>query len=115
MPARAIIVQFILFVAYIAACTFWPAGTWNYPAAWVLLLEMTLGGIAITIWLAQHDPSLLRERMSSPLQKGQETWDRIFLMLLMLGFTAWLALSAWDAAQNDFVAVTVWLQAIGAV
>ena len=115
MPVRTIVIQFISFVAYIAACTFWPAGTWNYPAAWVLLVEMTVGGVAITVWLAQHNPSLLRERMSSPVQKGQETWDRIFLMLLMLGFTAWLALSAWDAAQNGFIAVPVWLQALGAV
>ena len=115
MPVRTIVVQFIFFVAYIAACTFWPAGTWNYPAAWVLIIEMTIGGAAITAWLAQHDPSLLRERMGSPVQKRQEGWDRIFLILLMAGFTAWLAASAWDAARQGLLAVPVWLQAIGAV
>ena len=115
MPVGVIIVQFIFFAAYIAACTFWPAGTWNYPAAWVLLIEMMIGGVAITIWLAQHNPSLLRERMGSPVQRGQEAWDRVFLILLMAGFTAWLAFSAWDASQHDFLAVPAWLQAIGAV
>ncbi len=115
MPASAIILQFIFFAAYIAACTFWPAGTWNYPAAWVLMSEMLIGGLAITVWLARADPSLLRERMGSPLQRGQEAWDRVFLILLMAAFTAWLAFSAWDASQQDFLAVPVWLQAIGAV
>jgi protein-S-isoprenylcysteine O-methyltransferase Ste14 len=115
MPTRIIIIQFVFFTLYIAACTFWPAGTFVYLAGWVLLLEMLVGGIAITIWLAQHDPSLLRERMSSPVQKGQEVWDRVFLMALMLGFTAWLAFSAWDAAWEGFRVVPVWLQAVGAL
>ena len=115
MPLSVIIVQFVCFGAYIAACTFWPAGTWTYPAAWVLLIEMMIGGVAITAWLARANPSLLRERMGSPVQRGQEAWDRVFLILLMAGFTAWLAFSAWDASQHDFLAVPVWLQAIGAV
>src|SRR5262249_31906945 len=42
-------------------------------------------------------------------------WDRIFLIVLMAGFTAWLAFSSWDGAQHEFAAVPVWAEAIGAV
>ena len=93
MPAR-MIVEFVLFVAYLALCLFLPAGTLAYAGAWVLLVLMTGGGLLITGWLYRHDPGLLRERLASPVQRGQETWDRVFLMALMIGFTAWLAFAA---------------------
>lgn len=114
MSATAILVQFGFFIAYVAATTFWPAGTLAYPAGWALLLLMVAGGLAITVWLARHDPALLRKRMSSPIQHGQESWDRIFLAVLMVGYTAWMAFSSWDAARHSFVAVPFLLQAVGA-
>lgn len=110
---RLVVIQLVFFVVYVAAVTFWPAGTWNYPAGWVLLVVMTAGGIGITWWLEQHDPSLLRERMSSPLQSAQAAWDRVFMIVLMAVFTGWLAFCSWDAAMWGFRAVPVWLQAIG--
>ena len=110
---RLIVIQFVFFVVYIAALTFWPAGTWNYPAGWVLLITMTASGVAITVWLGRHDPSLLRERTSSPLQSAQAGWDRVFMLLLMALFTAWLAFCSWDASMRGFNLVPVWLQTIG--
>lgn len=110
-----ITIEFVLFVAYIAALVFWPARTFAYPGGWALLALMVVGGVAITAWLARHDPRLLRERMASPVQRGQELWDRVFLICLMLFFTAWLAFSAWDAARHSFVAVPLLVQALGAL
>jgi protein-S-isoprenylcysteine O-methyltransferase Ste14 len=111
---RRLIVQFVLFAAYMGAVLFLPAGTLAYPGAWTLLALMIGGGIIVTAWLAEHDPKLLRERMGSPVQRGQETWDRVFLIGLMLSFTAWMMFSAWDAARHAFVAVPWWVQALGA-
>jgi len=107
--------QFVLFVVYLGAAVFWPAGTLAYPGGWALLVLMVIGGVAIMAWLARNDPSLLRERMASPVQPGQEWWDRVFLTLLMVGFTAWMVFSAWDAARHGFRAVPVWVQALGAL
>ena len=115
MSATVVVAQLAFFVVYLAACTFWPAGTWNYPAAWALIVLMTVSGVWITLWLAKHDPALLRERMSSPVQKAQAGWDRFFIILLMLGFTAWLAFSSWDAARKGFTAVPLALQVLGAL
>ena len=108
-------VQFLLFVLYLALVTFWPAGTLDYRGAWALIIVMLAGGVPIMLWLGKHDPALLDKRMSSPIQSGQEGWDRIFIVTLMLGFTAWLAFCAWDAARNGFAAVPPWLQAFGAL
>jgi protein-S-isoprenylcysteine O-methyltransferase Ste14 len=93
----------------------WPAGTLAYPGAWVLLALFASGGVAMVFWLSQHSPSLLRERMSSPLQREQKPWDRIWLMAFMLGFFAWMAFMGWDAARTGFTAVPVWLQVLGGV
>src|SRR6185436_905280 len=92
-----------------------PAGTLAYPGAWVLLALMVGGGLVITGWLYRHDPGLLRERLASPVQRGQETWDRVFLIALMIGFTAWLAFAAWDAARQGFAAVPPSVKALGVV
>ncbi len=65
------------------------------------------------LWLSKHSPSLLRERMASPLQRDQKPWDRVWLSLFMLGFCAWMAFMGWDAARTGFTAVPLWLQVLG--
>lgn len=115
MKPAAIILQLAAFALYTAAVLFWPAGTWAYPAGWTLVALMVGGGVLITAWLAKDDPALLRERMSSPVQRGQGLWDRVFILSLIAFYTVWMAFSAWDAARLGFGAVPVWLQALGAL
>jgi protein-S-isoprenylcysteine O-methyltransferase Ste14 len=91
----------------------WPAGTLAYPAAWVLVGLFTGGSLAMILWLSKHSPSLLRERMASPVQRDQKPWDRVWLSLFMVGFCAWIAFMGWDAARTDFTAVPVPVQALG--
>jgi protein-S-isoprenylcysteine O-methyltransferase Ste14 len=97
----------------IAALILWPAGTLAYPGAWVFIGLFAAGGLAMILWLSKHSPSLLRERMASPVQRAQKPWDRVFLVLFMPGFVGWLALMGWDAARTGFAAVPLWLQALG--
>ena len=98
-----------------AVLILWPAGTLVYPGAWVFTGLFACGGIAIMLWLSKHSPSLLRERMASPVQRGQKPWDRAFLLLFIIAFFAWMAFMGWDAARTGFAAVPPWLQALGAV
>jgi protein-S-isoprenylcysteine O-methyltransferase Ste14 len=109
-----LLAKLLAWTALITALILWPAGTTAYPGAWAFVGLFALGGGAIMFWLSKHSPSLLRERMASPLQREQKPWDRVFLVLLMLGFVVWLALMGWDAARTGFVAVPPWLQAVGA-
>ena len=48
-----------------------PAGTLNYPGAWVFIAVFALGGLALMYWLAKNSPSLFRERLGPPMQRGQ--------------------------------------------
>src|SRR5215813_11533861 len=92
--------KLVIWTALIGALILWPAGTLAYPGAWVFIALFALGGFAITLWLSKHSPSLLRERMSSPVQRAQKPWDRVFLVLFMAGFMGWMAFMGWDAART---------------
>jgi protein-S-isoprenylcysteine O-methyltransferase Ste14 len=105
--------QMLLWTFVMGVLILWPAGTLAYPGGWALLALFASGGVAMVLWLSQHSPSLLRERMASPLQREQKPWDRIWLMAFMLGFFAWMAFMGWDAARTGFNAVPVWLQVLG--
>lgn len=107
--------QMQFWTVFMGALMFGPAGTLAYPGAWALLVLFAVGGIAMVLWLSKRSPSLLRERMASPLQREQKPWDRVWLMLFILGFCAWIAFMGWDAARTGFTAVPVWVQVLGAL
>ena len=67
-----------------AVALLWPAGTWRWWEAWLLIAIWVVFAIGITFYLLRHDPELLAERLrSNPIQKEQKPWDKV-LMLLML-------------------------------
>ena len=67
-----------------AMALLWPAGTWRWWEAWVLITIWLAFAVGITLYLLRHDPELLAERLrSNPMQKEQKAWDKV-LMLLML-------------------------------
>jgi hypothetical protein len=78
MIARLIISTIALYAAT-GALLFAAAGTWRWPQAWILIVEMATSGLAIGLWLARHDPGLLAERLAPPIQQGQEHQDKVFM------------------------------------
>jgi protein-S-isoprenylcysteine O-methyltransferase Ste14 len=109
----SILLQMVIWTAFIAALLLWPAGTLAYPGALAFIAMFAVGGLVIVIWLAKYSPSLLRERLSSPIQRDQKPWDRVWLSFFVLAFCAWLAFMGWDAARTGFSAVPPWLQVFG--
>jgi protein-S-isoprenylcysteine O-methyltransferase Ste14 len=91
-----------------------PAGTLDWPAAWGFLAEMGVLSLALGLWLARHDPALLAERLGSPFQRTQKTWDKIFVAVLMVLYFGWLVLIGLDARWG-ISRVPLWLQALGAL
>jgi hypothetical protein len=71
-----LLVQTALWLVFMAVLLFGPAGTVSWQAAWVFLFEIGGLGLAAGLWLARHDPGLLAERLSSPVQRAQLPWDR---------------------------------------
>ena len=63
----------------------WPAGTWIWLDAWILIGIWMLFFAVITLLLANRDPELLIERMkASPVQSGQKGWDKILLTIFFI-------------------------------
>jgi len=112
---RRVAIQTALWLAIMAALLFVPAGTLAWPQAWVLLIVMAGGSIAICAWLYRHDPALLAQRLSSPVQRDQPRWDRILLSGLLAYFAIWLAVMGLDAVRFGWSHVPTWAQVAGAL
>lgn len=93
---------------------FLAAGTLRWPAAWLFLAELFAGSLVFSLMLARRDPALLAERLKSPFQRGQPSWDRAFMIAMLVLFPAWFALMGLDAVRFRWSRVPDWLQIAGA-
>jgi protein-S-isoprenylcysteine O-methyltransferase Ste14 len=104
-----------VWLACMALLLFVSAGTWRWPAGWIYLAELGVIGTAIGVWLARHDPGLLKERMSGIFASTQRAWDKAIMAIFVVLWTGSLVLSALDAGRFHWSQVPVWLQVIGAI
>ncbi|HEY3792213.1 MAG TPA: isoprenylcysteine carboxylmethyltransferase family protein [Bradyrhizobium sp.] len=74
------LLQSLLWSAAIGVLLFVPAGTWRWPAAWVLLASMAFISIAVGLWLAKTNPGLLAERMRLTAKDEQPADDKRLVM-----------------------------------
>jgi protein-S-isoprenylcysteine O-methyltransferase Ste14 len=109
------LVQTALSIGVMAILLFVPAGTISWTGAWIFLIESFVVSVVLGLWLARHDPALLKERLRSPIQKGQSTQDKIVTGLLVLLYFGWLAFMALDAVRFRWSSVPAWLQVPGAL
>jgi protein-S-isoprenylcysteine O-methyltransferase Ste14 len=110
-----LIIQTLVVYALTAVLLFAAAGTWRWPQAWIFIIEMIASGIAVGVWLARHDPGLLAERMSSPIQRGQAAADKLILLFICVAWPAWLVFLALDAQRFRLSHLPLWAQVAGAV
>jgi protein-S-isoprenylcysteine O-methyltransferase Ste14 len=110
-----LIIKTVIWNAFQAALLFVSAGTVRWPAGWVFIAEMGGLGLAVGLWLARHDPALLAERMSAGFQATQKTWDKVFMVTLLVLWNGWLVLMALDAVRFRWSQVPLWVQTVGAV
>src|SRR5918994_7249228 len=107
----ALLAEFAVF----GALLFVSAGTLLWPAGWTFMALFFGFALAIVVWLARKEPELLAERMSSPMQRGQPLWDKVFVVAVMVLFVAWLILMPLDAVRFGWSEVPEWLQIFGAL
>jgi protein-S-isoprenylcysteine O-methyltransferase Ste14 len=114
MVTRAL-VQTTLLSIVLGALLLGAAGGWDWPQAWIFLVEIEVSSMLVSVWLARHDPALLESRMSRPFHGEQKHWDRLFLAGAFVGFGSWMVLIALDARRFGFSDVPLWAQVLGAV
>jgi protein-S-isoprenylcysteine O-methyltransferase Ste14 len=107
----AVLAEFAVF----AAALFGSAGTLLWPAGWAFMALFFGFALAMVLWLAREEPELLAERISSPIQRGQPLWDKVFVAAVVLLFLAWLIVMPLDAVRFGWSEVPGWLQFLGAL
>jgi protein-S-isoprenylcysteine O-methyltransferase Ste14 len=102
----------VISYGFMAALIFWAAGSWCWEPGWLFLGTLLVPGLAIALWLAKANPELLRQRLRSPVQRGQEPWDQAMMVLLVVIWVTWLAAMSADGVRHP-ERNPAWVQAIG--
>ena len=74
----------LISIAVMALLLFVPAGTIDWPSAWIFLGSQLVLSLAGGAWLAESNPELLEERLKPLFQPGQKRSDKIVLLLLII-------------------------------
>ncbi len=68
-----------------ALALMWPAGTWRWWEAWVIVALWFTYGVVMVPYLLRHDPALLSERLKLvPFHKEQKSWDKVIMLLFFI-------------------------------
>jgi protein-S-isoprenylcysteine O-methyltransferase Ste14 len=112
---RKMLSQTVVWVAITAGVLFISAGTLEWPEAWIYLFLWLAGGLTSGLTLAKTHPEILKERMRSPLQQEQKSWDRPVILAIFGGFFLLYIVAGIDAKRFGWSDVPVALKALGAV
>ena len=104
----------LLWVGVFALLLFVPAGTLAWPGAWVFLAILTITSLASTLWLARHDPALLKERLRPPFQREQPFSDKALMATFMPIWLGWYVVMGLDR-RFGWSHVPAFLQVLGAL
>lgn len=102
------------YVALFAVLLRLGAGTWRWPAAWVLLVTLLVirGASDARLWRVQRQ--LMEERKGLPVRRGQPATDRVLIAAFMATYAALVALCAADVWRLHLLPpLAPWLRAIG--
>jgi len=90
---------------------FIPAGTFEWPEAWLFLFLFTCYALGATFYLKKHNPELLGRRTSYKLpEKG---WDKLFLLSTTILFVVTYIIMPLDAVRYKWSSVPLSFKATG--
>ncbi len=86
-----------------ALAILWPAGTWQWWEAWVMIVMWTIYGVVTTHYLLRHDPTLLAERLKFlPLHKEQKDWDKVLMSLFFIAGIGLYLIPGFDVVRYEW-------------
>src|SRR5215469_4441366 len=93
-----LIVQTIVWFAFMGAIIFGAAGTIDYAGGWLYLGIMIAASIVLGLYFARVDPGLLGERLKPPVQKDQPLADKLIVLPVLVLLLGGMGFMAADAA-----------------
>lgn len=77
--------SFAFRMVFFAVALLWPAGTWYWWEAWVVIALWAVWGFIMTVYLLKNDPALLKERLKFvPIHQEQKSWDKIIMLIFFI-------------------------------
>jgi protein-S-isoprenylcysteine O-methyltransferase Ste14 len=104
-------VRFVLGLIVIGAVLFGTAGTFDWPEAWVYIVIQFSWSGALTLYLWNHDPVLLEDRLKLT-KKSAKSWDKVLTLATTPVYIAYLIIPGLDAVRYRWSHVPVWVEII---
>ncbi len=108
-----LILRSIIGTIFFVAILFIPAGTFNWPEAWILLTSYLLFIAFLVFWLKKNNPGLLAERQQASRKKDVKTWDNIIITAYSILLLIMLALAGLDVKRFGWSKLPFTLEILG--
>jgi protein-S-isoprenylcysteine O-methyltransferase Ste14 len=99
MPSKRAVVLKVVFGFALVGLMFAAAGTFVWPAFWVLLAFYFLTTGGWMLWLKSRNPGLLKERMTGSRRPEVKGWDRTIILAYSVLLSVMLLAAALDAVR----------------
>ena len=90
---------------------FWPAGTLNWPEAWVYLILQLAMSIFMTIYFLKHDPGLIQKRME--VKVPPKLWDKMVMTPFVIAMISLLIVPGFDVVRYEWSSIPIYLEILG--
>jgi protein-S-isoprenylcysteine O-methyltransferase Ste14 len=93
---RSLIRSSIAGTIVLLALLFIPAGTLRYWQGWAYVVTTIIVSTAYTVYLARHDPALLKRRTQAGVSHEKEPAQKVIIVWMYIAFTAIIVLPPLD-------------------
>ena len=110
-------VRAIFRMVFFSVALMWPAGTWYWWEAWVVIALWTVYGFVMTSYLLRHDPALLKERLRFvPVHQEQKSWDKILMSMFFIAGIGLYLVPGFDVIRFGWSEpLPMWMKVVGMV
>ncbi len=110
-------IRFAIRMSLFTVALMWPAGTWLWWEAWVIVGLWFVYGLILTLYLIRNDPALLVERLKLvPIHKDQKTWDKILMGLFFIAGIALYLVPGFDVVRYGWSeSLPMWMKIVAIV
>ncbi len=106
--------RFVIRMSLFALALMWPAGTWHWREAWVVVGLWSLFGLVMQHYLMHNDPALLAERLKLvPIHKDQKTWDKALMAIFFIAGISLYIVPGFDVVRYGWSEpLPLWLKIV---